>query len=270
MAGSLDVLYHIELDMSGEKRMQRIHVKQYDPQTRKIQCKLTFQGNPYTIPSEAHARSAFSKPSGLQVLNDETIENGEVVIWLTEQMLAEHGVGTCEVQLYISEKMISSAVFEVVINKSAADRSKIESSEEYTTFIDSLAETKEVTEKANAATTAANAAAAKAEKAAKEAVAATITVGTVETGAPGTTARVTNTGTESAAVLDFVIPRGEKGDKGDKGDKGEQGYTAVTSLAPGMFAMSVNQDGHLILTHNDNEPTPPFSVKNGHLIYTIS
>ena len=44
--------------------------------------------------------------------------------------------------------------------------------------------------------------------------AATVIVGTVTTGAPGTAAQVTNSGTESAAVLDFVIPRGAAGQAG--------------------------------------------------------
>ena len=53
--------------------------------------------------------------------------------------------------------------------------------------------------------------------------AATIAVGTVETGGPGTEASVTNTGTESAAVLHFVIPRGAKGEQGERGLQGERG-----------------------------------------------
>lgn len=53
--------------------------------------------------------------------------------------------------------------------------------------------------------------------------AATITVGEVVTGEPGTNASVENTGNESAAVLKFTIPKGEKGDKGDKGEKGDTG-----------------------------------------------
>lgn len=53
--------------------------------------------------------------------------------------------------------------------------------------------------------------------------AATITIGEVVTGEPETEASVENTGNESAAVLKFTIPKGEKGDKGDKGEKGEQG-----------------------------------------------
>ena len=45
--------------------------------------------------------------------------------------------------------------------------------------------------------------------------AATITVGTVTTKAAGSEATVTNSGTESAAVLDFGIPQGPQGETGD-------------------------------------------------------
>ena len=47
--------------------------------------------------------------------------------------------------------------------------------------------------------------------------AATVNVGTTTTGAPGSDAEVINTGTSSAAVFNFTIPRGDKGDKGDAG-----------------------------------------------------
>lgn len=61
--------------------------------------------------------------------------------------------------------------------------------------------------------------------------AATIAIGTTTTGAAGSTAKVTNTGTTSNAVFNFTIPRGEKGDKGAtgvagaKGDEGDKGDT---------------------------------------------
>ena len=55
----------------------------------------------------------------------------------------------------------------------------------------------------------------------KDGAAATVTVGTVTTGDPDTPASVTNSGTPNAAVLDFVIPQGEKGD------------SAFTSIKPG-------------------------------------
>lgn len=53
---------------------------------------------------------------------------------------------------------------------------------------------------------------------------ATVTVGTVTTGAPGTAASVTNSGTQSAAVFNFVIPRGATGASGS----GSGDMTAAT------------------------------------------
>lgn len=50
--------------------------------------------------------------------------------------------------------------------------------------------------------------------------AATIAVGTVTS---GTTPSITNSGTSSAAVFDFVLPKGDKGDTGATGEAGPQG-----------------------------------------------
>ena len=53
--------------------------------------------------------------------------------------------------------------------------------------------------------------------------AATIQVGTVQTGAAGSEAQVTNAGDANAAVFNFTIPRGDKGEKGDTGAQGPRG-----------------------------------------------
>lgn len=50
--------------------------------------------------------------------------------------------------------------------------------------------------------------------------AATIAVGTVTTGAAGSSASVVNSGTSSAAIFDFTIPKGDKGDTGNTGATG--------------------------------------------------
>lgn len=52
--------------------------------------------------------------------------------------------------------------------------------------------------------------------------AATIEVGSVTS---GVTPSVTNSGTSSAAVFDFVLAKGDKGDKGDTGNTGPTGAT---------------------------------------------
>ena len=66
---------------------------------------------------------------------------------------------------------------------------------------------------------------------------ATITVGIVTS---GPTSSVTNSGTSTNAVLDFVL---EKGDKGDKGEQGEQGL-------PGVDGVSVT-----VVEHGANDAT---------------
>lgn len=53
--------------------------------------------------------------------------------------------------------------------------------------------------------------------------AATITLAATTTGAPGSKATVENTGTDTAAVLHFTLPRGEQGEQGKTGAVGPQG-----------------------------------------------
>ena len=84
-------------------------------------------------------------------------------------------------------------------------------------------------------------------------VSATITVGEVTTGAAGSQASVTNSGTENAAVLDFTIP---------KGADGASGVTDVTAGTP------TEQDGYTVtpVTFNfeqGNSKTVNVQAKNG-------
>ena len=77
-------------------------------------------------------------------------------------------------------------------------------------------------------------------------MAATVQVGTTTTGAPGTNASVTNAGTESNAVLNFVIPAGATGENGADGANGADGTAATvqvgttTTGAPGTNASVTN------------------------------
>lgn len=66
---------------------------------------------------------------------------------------------------------------------------------------------------------------------------ATISVGSTSTGAAGTNAAVTNTGTAGAAILNFTIPRGDKGDSGDAGASGTTWHfgTGVPGSVPGSI-----------------------------------
>lgn len=61
--------------------------------------------------------------------------------------------------------------------------------------------------------------------------AATVSVGTVTTGAPGSSATVTNAGTSSAAVLNFTIPAGAAGAAGATGPAGSAGAAGAAGAA---------------------------------------
>lgn len=67
----------------------------------------------------------------------------------------------------------------------------------------------------------------------------TVTVGTTTTGEPGTEASVTNSGTNTNVVLDFVIPEGVAGETPNltigtvtTGEPGTQAAASITGTAP--------------------------------------
>lgn len=67
--------------------------------------------------------------------------------------------------------------------------------------------------------------------------ASTVAVGATNTGAPGSNATVTNTGTPTAAVLDFSIPRGNPG---NPGSAATVAVGTVTTGAAGSSATVTN------------------------------
>lgn len=88
---------------------------------------------------------------------------------------------------------------------------------------------------------------------------ATINVGEVTTLEPGQEATVTNTGSETNALLAFGIPKGEKGDKGDKGETGDNATIAigtVTTLEPDQEATVQN-------TGTDTNAVLSFGIPKG-------
>lgn len=69
-----------------------------------------------------------------------------------------------------------------------------------------------------------------------------VAVGQTTTGAAGTNASVTNSGTESALVLDFTIPQGPKGDKGEPGAIGPTGPDGINGTNATITAATASVD----------------------------
>lgn len=86
----------------------------------------------------------------------------------------------------------------------------------------------------------------------QDGAAATIQVGTVTTGAAGSSASVTNSGTTNAAVFDFSIPQGAKGDTGATGN----GIASITKTGTSGLV-----DTYTITFTNGTTTT--FTVTNG-------
>lgn len=76
----------------------------------------------------------------------------------------------------------------------------------------------------------------------KDGTAATVAIGTVTTGDPGSNASVTNVGTDTAAVFDITIPRGDKGTDGTgAGDvvaAADNTFTATNTFNGGLKTKS--------------------------------
>lgn len=94
--------------------------------------------------------------------------------------------------------------------------------------------------------------------------AATIAAGTTTTGAAGTSASVTNSGTSSAAVFNFTIPRGDTGATGAIGATGAQGVPGINWLGTWSSstayairdAVTYNGTSYYAIAANTNQAPP--------------
>lgn len=90
-------------------------------------------------------------------------------------------------------------------------------------------------------------------------LAATIEIGEVVTADAGEEASVENVGTETAAVLNFTIPRGERGLPGSGGGD-----------SAGLCAFEIRKDGHLWLVSDTEMEAKRLYINDaGHLIYKM-
>lgn len=100
--------------------------------------------------------------------------------------------------------------------------------------------------------------------------AGTIAVGSVTTGAAGTSAQVTNSGTAQNAVLNFVIPKGDKGDPGAQGNQGPQGIQGVQGVQGVQGPQGDPGESFMIIgtiTNTSQLPDPTETPRNYAYVY---
>lgn len=109
----------------------------------------------------------------------------------------------------------------------------------------------------------------------KDGAAATISVGSTSTLPAGSSATVTNSGTSSAAVFDFGIPKGDKGDTGATGADGYSPSATVTKTGDTATITITDKDGTTTASISDGS-TPTVNdgtltiQKNGTTVQTFS
>lgn len=228
----------------------RVNVIKGDSETRYIGVTVLNNGEPLELEDGVTVSYVYLKPDCTQVINPVTISENVVTIELSDQCLTVAGLCSCEIQFYKGSQQLTSAMFKVSVHPGVYDANALESSDEYLSLSKATNNAEEAADKANAAAEKANQAADNVKdgttyipsvsddgiiswingqglpnpdpvnikgpqgepgQPGADGQAATIQVGVVTTLAPGQPATVTNTGTDTAAILDFGIPRGEDG-----------------------------------------------------------
>ena len=146
---SLQVVKNINVDFYDKKYIL-INAKQYDDVSRYISITCYDQGKNFNLSASKHsAYVRYRKADGKAVLNFCNINSkGEVLVELTEQMLAADGIcyidliiinkgkamvdiGTGEIVAIDDTPILSTMAFYVNVYESSVDNSVIESSYEY-------------------------------------------------------------------------------------------------------------------------------------------
>ena len=88
----------------------------------------------------------------------------------------------------------------------------------------------------------------------------TIAVGTTTTGAPGSSASVTNSGSSAAAVFNFAIPRGDTGATGPANTLAIGTVSSGASAAATITGAAPNQTLNLTLPQGSVGPSGPLAI----------
>lgn len=171
------------------------------------------------------------KKDGTKVYANCTLSGNQVQVDFNEQMTAVAGILQMELQMIDqSGNNITTPIFLIDVQKSIIDYRAIVSSDDFQVLQEALAEVEELKKNGLKG---------------DPGEAATIQIGTVSASAPGSSPQITNSGTESAAVFNFILPRGETGPQGPAGEGGNDrlisdAFSEEKAYAVGDYAIYEN------------------------------
>lgn len=223
---------------------------------------IYFDFKDYEIPSGAEAKVFVLKPSGAATFNACAIHGQIVRLDVTNQTFAEAGRNLLQIQITKDEKTLVTYTQPVEVQPNFTEGDVPESGNEAGWIDKYIKDMIEATERAEEA--------AQGAVEIRETLEKKLENGDF-TGATGATGPQGEQGERGPAGKDGSPgPKGDTGPVGPPGPAGEDGADGViVELSPGVFAMSVSKEGHLIVTYNESDPAPPLKIANDHLVYVI-
>ena len=157
------ILQKINLDFARAGIPPRVFAKQGDNNMRVVAVSLYNDGKAYKVPGGYAVNVSAKKPDGKSVYNPATEVAGNVAyITLTQQMLAVRGIVSAEIEVVRGADTLKTEKWQINVEECANPENQVESTDEYKTIQQLLAETE-------AAKTAAAESASAAAKSAQEA-----------------------------------------------------------------------------------------------------
>lgn len=133
-------IYRITLDLHDRRPLVTLRMTSGDT-ARRIYVSFADGTVPYVLTPDISARMCAVKPSGLQIFNTMTVEDGTAYYDVTAATLAESGTVECQVRLYDAEnRLMSSPRFMLEVSESLLDEQSVESTDEYTALTEALGE----------------------------------------------------------------------------------------------------------------------------------
>lgn len=131
----------INIDFSTPDVPPRVYAKQYDNNMRIVKVNLLVNGLPYTVQSGFEVNVRMAKPDGTYVYNPALeISDTYVLIVLTQQMLAVAGECPAEIEVVQGGNVLSTATFVICVASDPVPEHAIESTDEFKTIQELVAE----------------------------------------------------------------------------------------------------------------------------------
>lgn len=243
------IVRSMRLDVALPGGQLALYARKGDTRIYTLLISLCETSVPIDIPEDWSATWRARKPDGTVIFDTATIEKGLIKAYLQTQALTVAGIMKCEIDVYgANGEALFSPCFDIYIENPVVEDGEIESTDDFSALTDALTTINGLMDTVRGAGETVDAAAR---------AAASIDGMTVRAESlphdENATAEISDR--DGMKHIAFGIPRGEPG--------------VISELGTNMFALQINEHGHLILTYNQADGPPPLKIQDGHLVYVI-